>query len=82
MAWFRRAVGPLGMPVEVGGGGADIRPLGDLGVLRIGYRPDDSDYFDIHHTRADTLDKINPDHLSESTAAIVGLAWRLANTKR
>jgi carboxypeptidase Q len=82
MAWFRRAVDPLGMPVEVGGGGADIRPLGDLGVLRIGYRPDDSDYFDIHHTRADTLDKINPDHLSESTAAIVGLAWRLANTKR
>ena len=53
MAWLRQAADPLGMPVKDGGGGADIRPLGDQGVLIVGFRPDDSHYFDIHHTRAD-----------------------------
>jgi len=82
LAWLRRAAAPLGMPVALGGGGADIRALGEQGVLRIGYRPDDTDYFDIHHTRADTIDKIDPAAIAESTAAIAGLAWRLANTER
>ena len=82
MAWLRRSVELLGMPVVDGGGGADIRPLGEAGVLRIGFRPDDSRYFDIHHTRADTLDKVDAQDLSEATAAIVGLAWRLATTDR
>ena len=79
LAWFRAAAAPLGMPVTEGGGGADIRPLGEQGVLRIGFRPDDSGYFDIHHTAADTLDKVDPEALSESTAAIAALAWQLAN---
>ena len=69
------------MPVVRGGGGADIKPLGEQGVLRVGFRPDDSNYFDIHHTRADTIDKVNPDHLAESTAAMAGLAWLLANAE-
>jgi hypothetical protein len=67
------------MPVEEGGGGADIKPLGEQGVLRVGFRPDDSAYFDVHHTRADTVDKVDPDALSEATAAMAGLAWQLAN---
>lgn len=79
LEWFRAAAAPLGMPVTEGGGGADIRPLGEQGVLRIGFRPDDIGYFDIHHTAADTLDKIDPEALSESTAAIAALAWQLAN---
>jgi carboxypeptidase Q len=78
-AWFARAAAPLGMPVEEGGGGADIKPLGEQGVLRVGFRPDDSAYFDVHHTRADTVDKVDPDALSEATAAMAGLAWQLAN---
>ncbi len=77
--WFRAAAAPLGMPVTEGGGGADIRPLGEQGVLRIGFRPDDSRYFDVHHTAADTLDKVDPEALAEATAAIAGLAWQLAN---
>ena len=79
MTWLRKAAAPLGMPVGVGGGGADIRPLGEQGVLRIGFRPDDTHYFDVHHTAADTLDKVDPIALAESTAAIAGLAWQLAN---
>lgn len=82
MDWLRRAAKPLGMPVEKGGGGADIRPLGDQGVLIIGFRPDDSHYFDIHHTRADTLDKVRPKDIAEASAAITGLAWRLATIDR
>ena len=79
LKWFRAAAAPLGMPVVEGGGGADIRPLADQGVLRIGFRPDDTGYFDIHHTAADTLDKIDPKALAESTAAIAALACRMAN---
>lgn len=79
MEWLRTVAAPLGMPVEEGGGGADIRPLGEQGVLRIGFRPDDSRYFDVHHTTADTMDKVDPDHLAEATAAMAGLAWQLAN---
>ncbi len=79
MAWLRGLAAPLGMPVGEGGGGSDIRPLADQGVLQIGFRPDDSHYFDVHHTAADTLDKVDPDALAEATAAIAGLAWQLAN---
>jgi len=82
MAWLRRAAAPLGMAVEDGGGGADIRPLGERGTLVIGFRPDDSHYFDIHHTRADTLDKVRPGDVAEATAAVAGLAWRLATVDR
>ena len=73
------AAAPLGMPVVEGGGGADIRPLGEQGVLRIGFRPDDTTYFDVHHTAADTLDKVDPTALAESTAALAALAWQMAN---
>jgi carboxypeptidase Q len=79
MEWLRRAAEPLGMAVEKGGGGADITPLGEHGVLLIGFRPDDSHYFDIHHTRADTVDKVDPDDLAKATAAMAGIAWQLAN---
>jgi Zn-dependent M28 family amino/carboxypeptidase len=79
MAWLRRAAEPLGLAVEKGGGGADIKPLGEHGVLLIGFRPDDSHYFDIHHTRADTVDKVDPDDLAKATAAMAGIAWQLAN---
>jgi hypothetical protein len=82
MAWLREAAVPLGMPVADGAGGADIRPLGDRGVLVVGFRPDDERYFDIHHTRADTLDKVRPADIAEATAAMLGLAWRLANLER
>ncbi|MDP6933977.1 MAG: peptidase M28 family protein, partial [Myxococcota bacterium] len=69
------------MPVPPGGGGADIGPLADKGVLAIGLRPDDTHYFDVHHTRADTVDKVNPASLREGTAAMATLAWLLANSE-
>ncbi len=79
MIWLRETLAPLGLPVTDGGGGADISPLAEVGVPVIGLRPDDSRYFDIHHTEADTLDKVDPTALQEGAAAVAGLAWLLAN---
>lgn len=79
MAWLRSHLAPLGLPVADGGGGADLIPLEERGVLVIGLRPDDTRYFDVHHTHADTLDKVEPGALAEGVAAVAGLAWQLAN---
>lgn len=79
LAWLTQAAAPLTMPVSEGGGGADISPLAARGTLLIGLGPDDSHYFDVHHTHADTLDKVDPVALAEGVAAMAGLAWQLAN---
>jgi Zn-dependent M28 family amino/carboxypeptidase len=58
-------------------GGDDIRPLGKLGVPPVSLRQNGIDYFDIHHTADDTLDKIDPRDLAQATsvwAAFVYLA--------
>jgi hypothetical protein len=81
LAWLRKAAAPLGLPLSEGGGGADIGPLGEQGALLIGLRPDDSRYFDVHHTQADTLDKVDPTALSEGAAALSALVWRLAQAE-
>ncbi len=78
MAWLRQTAAPLGMPISEGGGGADIGPLKAHGTLVIGLRPDDTHYFDVHHTWADTLEKVDPESLREGAAAVAGLAWLLA----
>lgn len=62
----------------VGGGGADISPLTKDGVLSLGLHPDASLYFDLHHSPADTFDKIDPDHLARNTAALALMAYVLA----
>ena len=79
LAWLGKQAAPLGLPVSSPGGGADISPLKQTGTLVVGLRPDDTHYFDVHHTWADTLDKVDPDSLREGAAAVAGLAWLLAN---
>jgi carboxypeptidase Q len=46
-----------------------------LGVPCIGFEPDTQRYFDIHHTAADTFDKINKRELELSGAAIASLLF-------
>jgi carboxypeptidase Q len=65
--------------VTTPGGGADIGPLRAAGVPLLGLRVDGSHYFDIHHTPADTLDKIEPRALAECTAALAVMAYLLAD---
>lgn len=79
LGWLASAASPLGIPIFAGGGGADIAPLAAQGVLTVGLYPDDTHYFDYHHSPADTLDKVDPDELREGLAAVAGLAWLLAN---
>jgi len=79
MEWLRTVASPVGLPVTDGGGGADIAPLKKRGVLTISMRPDDTHYYDVHHTKADTLDKVDPESLSAGVSALARLTWELAN---
>lgn len=60
------------------GGGADIGPLMREGVVGMGLDVDGSRYFDIHHTEADTLDKINPQDLALCVATMAVAAYAVA----
>lgn len=51
-------------------GGADISPLRQLGVPMLDARQDMSDYFDVHHTAADTVDKLRPASLAQATSTV------------
>lgn len=66
---------------EKEGGGADIGPLEKLGVPCIGFEPDTQRYFDIHHTAADTFDKVNKRELELSAAAIGALIYLIDTYK-
>ncbi len=70
---------PIG-PIQVhpGGGGTDVSPLAGVGVPAIGLDHDESRYFDIHHTDADTFDKIDPVALGRNVATMAVLAYALA----
>lgn len=69
----------IGAPfIYKGWGGADISVLMKDGVLGLALRPDGSHYFDLHHSPADTIDKINPDHLQRNAAAMALMAFILA----
>jgi carboxypeptidase Q len=65
--------------VQEGGGGADISPMGPAGVPQLGLRQDGTHYFDVHHTMADTLDKVDPHDLAMNATAMAVMAWQLAN---
>ena len=76
---YARLFAPLGAgQFTLGGGGSDIGPLTADGVLSLGLRPEGSAYFDLHHSPADTFDKIDPDHLARNAAALALMAYILA----
>jgi carboxypeptidase Q len=58
--------------------GADIAPIIRTGAAAFMLLPDGRRYFDIHHTAADTLEKIRPEDLRRNAAAIALLAYTLA----
>jgi len=51
------------------GGGPDITPLRQAGVPTFRLRQNGWDYFDLHHTPDDTLDKVDPEKLRQNVAA-------------
>ena len=62
-------------------GGADIGPLAAAGVPVFRLDQDGSRYFDLHHTADDTLDKIDPEQMSQNVAAWAGLIWLIADSE-
>jgi carboxypeptidase Q len=60
------------------GGGADIGPSVEAGKLPAMSLEVDGNYFLIHHTPADTVDKIDPMDMSRASAAIGVMAYVIA----
>jgi carboxypeptidase Q len=61
------------------GGGADIGPSVEAGQISAMSLTVDGNYFLIHHTPADTIDRIAPDDIARSTAAIAVMAYVIAD---
>ena len=64
---------------EAGYAGADVNPIIEKGSVGFGLRMDTTGYWPIHHTQADTVDKVNPEHLQKNIAALSSLTWYLLN---
>jgi carboxypeptidase Q len=65
--------------IAADGGGADIGPIMREGVVGASLDVDGSHYFDIHHTPADTLDKVNPRELALCVATMAIMAYTVAD---
>jgi carboxypeptidase Q len=72
---------PLGLQnIGPGGGGADIGPIAALGkVPMMAYSGDATKYFTIHHTPADTVDRIDPAEVSKAAASLAAMVYVVAD---
>jgi len=79
-----RDIGSLLAPISLaeivgGGGGADIGPIAQAGnVPMMAYLGNSARYFAIHHTPADTVERIAPEEVSKAAAAIAVMAYVVA----
>jgi len=75
------ALAPLGIARGTGRarGGPDIGALVASGVPAVTLQQDGTDYFDLHHTADDTLDKIDPKKLAQNVAAWTAMLAVVAN---
>lgn len=74
---------PLGIEyaAEKGGPGPDVGPLAAKGGAWAWLAQDGSDYFHLHHTADDTLDKIDPAALAQNVAAYTVFAYLAAEAE-
>ena len=74
------ALAPLGIEYTPGQGGpgSDAGPSAERGVAWGSLAQDGTDYFDLHHTPDDTLDKIDPKALAQNVAAYAVFAYLAA----
>ena len=61
-----------------GGGGADIGPLMAEGVPGAGVNTDAERYFWYHHSEADTVDKLDPNHMARAVAMVAIFVYVVA----
>ena len=71
-----RPIGADGL--RLGYSGADIGPLVVGGAVGLGVDHDTTGYWPIHHTPADTLDKVDPDNVRRTAAAMAVAGYALA----
>jgi carboxypeptidase Q len=73
-------IAPLDFPeITAGGGGADIGPIAQAGnVPTMAYLGDPARYFVIHHSAADTVERIGPEEVSKAAAAIAAISYAVA----
>lgn len=70
---------PFGVDRFVAGGGdADNTPLGPVGATLFSLEPDSQRYFDYHHSRNDTIDKVHPRELEFGALAFALVAWMVS----
>ena len=62
------------------GGGPDLMPLMSVGVPTLRLHQDGRDYFDLHHTADDTVDKLDAASLDQNVAAFAVVTWLAANS--
>jgi hypothetical protein len=65
--------------IQLGGGGADIAPIMIDGVPGLALRTVGTHYFDWHHSRADTVDKVKIEDLRLNIAAMAVMSYVLAD---
>ncbi|MDH5435039.1 MAG: M20/M25/M40 family metallo-hydrolase [Gammaproteobacteria bacterium] len=65
-----------------GGPGPDLSPMFAKGMSAFSLRQDGTDYFDLHHTADDTLDKVDPEALAQNVAAYVVFASVAADSEK
>lgn len=82
-AQIAEVLAPLGIELaaDKGGPGPDISPLAASGGAWGWLAQDGSDYFHLHHTADDTLDKIDPAALAQNVAAYTVFAWLAAQAE-
>ena len=71
---------PFGVTFQLGHSGADVSPMVGEGVPGIGVEHAGTHYFDVHHTHADTFDKVEKDDLAFNAAALATFAYALTQS--
>ena len=76
----QQVLAPLGVSLGANhaGSGSDIGPLRQRGVPLLSPQLDASNYFDVHHSANDTLDKVNPEYLRQAIATYAVAAYLAA----
>jgi carboxypeptidase Q len=73
MASLLRSIGEL--HVVEGQHDPDVSPMRAAGVPALGIDTEDHAYFDVYHSEADTLDKVDPAALADDVAVIAAMAY-------
>jgi hypothetical protein len=82
-AEISRLLAPIGVAPgsdDQPGGGPDLYPLIAAGVPTLRLHQDGRDYFDLHHTADDTVDKLDAASLDQNVAAFAVFAWLVADS--